>query len=323
MTTPGLNVFITTYNSEIYVWEAVNSILNQTYTDFELIIIDNCSIVKSFEDKRIEIVSQPQNMGIAGSRNRALEMANSEFIAFLDSDDIAHPQKLEKQIAFLRAHPDFGFVGSSVILIDEKGKETGRWKLNADSEMIPAIMLFHNYFVNSAVMFRRDLIADFRYSEELTIGEDYLMWFHLIQKAKGINLPGYLTSYRQHKDSIIQRTAVKRGEFDKKVYELIFRQIGLLATDQEYEIHLSIKNNEAITSVDQLDKILLWLRKISQHSVNIAVINNKSISKVILNRWLKLCFKARSRPGTLFYGLIKILFNINLFFNCRCRSKKQ
>lgn len=321
MTNPELSVFITTYNSELYIREAVSSILNQTYTDFELIIIDNCStdntvpIIKSFEDKRIQIVLHSENIGIAGSRNEALEMASGTFISFLDSDDIAHPQKFEKQITFLKANPDFGLVGSLVILINEKGIKTGRWKINNKADIIPSIMLFYNYFVTSAVMFRKELTADIRYPEELIIGEDYVFWFYLLQKAKGTNLPEYLTSYRQHPESIIQRTAAKKEAYEKKVYELIFKQIGLHPSDEEYAIHLSLKNNEPVTSISQLKKTLIWLNKISQNTNDSPFIDHKTIGKVILNRWLKVCYKSRRNPILIIYGLAKILLNPKLFFN--------
>ena len=326
MASPELSVLVTAYNSELYIREAINSILNQTYTDYELIIIDDgstdntVSSIKSFNDNRIQFLSHSQNTGIARSRNQALELASGTYITFLDSDDIVHPQKFEKQIAFLKNNPDFGLVGSSVILINEQGTETGRWKLAAKPETIPSIMLFHNYFVNSAVMFRKSLLNDIVYPEDLVIGEDYMMWFNLLQKAKGINLPKYLTSYRQHTESIIQRTGDKKEEYNKIVYELILQKIGIHPTNEEYEIHFSLKNRETISSLIQMQNIFDWLQKISQYSHNVSFIADNTICPVILNRWLKVCYKARRKPGLLIYGIVKILFNPKLFFSCKCKK---
>ena len=321
MTSPELSVFITSYNSELYIREAINSILNQTYTDYELIIIDNAStdktvsIIKSYMDNRIHLVSHSQNIGIVGSRNQALDMAKGTFITFLDSDDIAHPQKFEKQLAFLKNNPEFGMVGSSVILINGKGTETGRWKLNSRAGTIPAIMLFHNYFVNSAVMFRKALVKDFKYPEDLIIGEDYILWFNLLQISKGINLPEYLTSYRQHSHSLIQCNAEKKEAYDKKVYKHIFQKIGLQPTDEEYEIHISLKNDVPVNSMMQMRKTFAWLHKILKYSQNSSFIDKKKSPRVSMNRWLKVCYKSRNKPGLLIYGVYKILFNIKFFIN--------
>jgi glycosyltransferase involved in cell wall biosynthesis len=328
MPVPELSILLTAFNSELYIGETIKSILNQTFTDFELIIMDDGStdqtvqIIQSFSDKRIQFVSHPLNMGIAATRNHCLELATGRYLAFVDSDDIIQPHKFEKQLAFLNSHPDFGLVGSYVILIDAQGRQTGKLNLSAGSEKIPAIMLFHNYFVNSAVTFRKSLLGNYSYTENLVPCEDYYMWNYLLQKSKGINLPEYLTSYRQHPASITHRNAGKKVESDKNLYKLIFQQVGIIPTEEESTIHLSLKNGDAIETLAQMKQTLNWLKKILQYSLKTPLIHERSIRPVILNRWLKVCFKARMKPFLIISGFIMILLNFNLFFNCRWQVKK-
>ena len=165
MNIPTLSIVMPVYNTEKFVKKTIESLLNQTYKDFELIVIDDGStdnsieIIKKFADNRIKIFSNDSNKGIVYSRNRGNAEALGRFIAPFDSDDIALPDKFEKQISFLEQHPEFGMLGSWAKLIDENDKFLNvNWKLSAKAESIPAILLFRAYFIQSAVVFRREFL---------------------------------------------------------------------------------------------------------------------------------------------------------------------
>lgn len=317
MSSPELSVLMAVYNSEIFAGEAINSVLQQSFTDFELIIIDDGStdktagIVSSFSDKRIRFIQNEANRGIAHTRNMLLEMAKGEFITFMDDDDTIHPLKFEKQVDFLRKNPGFGLAGSSVIITDESGDEKQRLKLGARPVYIPAIMLFRNYFVNSAVMFRRNLTLGFTYPPGIWFGEDYLLWWKIIQQSQAINLPDYLTCYRKHPGSMTNRMATNRKTQDKMVYGLIFNDIGLDANDMEFELHRAFAEFNPVHSIVQLKQMFAWLKKISCYSHAPGM---KKLGPVIRNRWLKTCYKSRGNPFLLIYGLSLFLLEFRVFF---------
>jgi glycosyltransferase involved in cell wall biosynthesis len=125
---PRISVVMSVYNGEKYLRQAIESILQQTYTDFEFIIIDDGStdssreIIQSYDDKRIRLVINEQNIGLTKSLNKGIRLAKGEFIARMDADDISLPQRFEKQVAYLDSHPEVGVLGTYANIIDHRGK---------------------------------------------------------------------------------------------------------------------------------------------------------------------------------------------------------
>ena len=161
-----ISLIMPLYNAENYVEEAIQSILDQTYSNFEMVLIDDCSTdntmekVTSFKDSRIKIIYNNKNMGIAYSRNIGLEFSSGEYIALLDDDDIALPDRFEKQVMLLTENPDIDIVGGGAIWINDKGASI--------SDMLPVLnnpkrlraeILFHNIYWNCEVMFRRKIVS--------------------------------------------------------------------------------------------------------------------------------------------------------------------
>ena len=305
------------FNGELFVREAIESVLQQSFTDFELIILDDCStdnsisIINSINDERIKLIQNSGNRGISFCRNRLLEKSAGVFISFMDADDIIHPEKFKKQLTFLKNNPDYGLVGSSVYLINEEGKVIRKLKLGANAGKIPAMMLFRNYFVNSAVMFRREKLPDMPFDPDLEFGEDYMLWWKILQNTKGINLPLFLCSYRIHPQSLTQLMAGRKSDFDKKVYTLIFKDIGINLSEDEAEVHSFLANGENITSISQMKSILSWFARISSCSRNS---NLKAVNSVLRERWMKVCYQARRNPFYLIWGLSNYLLKFRLFF---------
>jgi glycosyltransferase involved in cell wall biosynthesis len=287
------------YNAESYISQAIKSVLNQTYEDFELIIINDGStdstksVINSFYDSRIKYSENVNNSGIVTSRNKGLVQAIGKYIGMLDADDIAYPEKFEEQIAFLEKNKDFGMVGSWAVFIDENGEKLpGSWKLTASSEMIPAIMLFKNYFLQSAVLYRKECISKFSFKEDFDILEDYLIWLEIIKKYKAWNLQKYLVKYRIHSGGVTKKHSIEKLLKEKKVFQLLFEQIGINATEEEMEMHLLIRDDVPITSISTLKSIESWLLKISEKNKELKIYNHHMLEKVIFNRWAKVCSKA-------------------------------
>ena len=293
-----LSVVMPVYNAEKHLGYAIQSVLNQTHKNLELIIINDGStdksreIAGSFYDSRIRYFDNETNSGIVFSRNRGVELSMGDFIGMVDADDVVYPEKFEKQINFLSKNPDFGLVGSWVKFIDDNGNRLpGSWKLNAPAEMIPSIMLFKNYFLQSAVLYKNECLKAFSFSKGYDIVEDYLIWYQMLKKYKGWNLNDYLVDYRIHNNSITKRRKQRMACLDKNIFKIQFKDLGINASEEEIELHLLIKGDDSIYKTDTLLSIEKWLKKLEVHNKLHKRYNQKYFSRTIGNRWLKACIK--------------------------------
>lgn len=180
-----VTVIMPVYNGEKYIREAVESVLNQTYTDFLLLCIDDCSsdhsveILHQFRDTRMKVVQNQENKGIAYTRNRGLELAETEYIAFLDDDDIAMPYRLKHEIEYLDCHPEIQVVGGHQRQIDGQGNDLNKqWSVCLNPDYIRAYLLLNNTVVNGSTMCRRDFLEEhhIRFKDDMCGAEDYLFW---------------------------------------------------------------------------------------------------------------------------------------------------
>lgn len=199
-----ISVQICTYNRANLIKEAIQSVLDQTYENFEIIIIDDAStdnteeVVKSFFDSRIKYFKNEKNLGIAKSRNLAVQKCSGEYIAILDSDDFWNDsKKLEKQIHFLENNSLVGIIGTQAFKINLKGNIVGKLKKELKDKDIRKKILLTNQFVNSSVLIRKRVIEEFGgYDENLSGIEDYDLFLKIGQKYQFQNLASFSTSYR-------------------------------------------------------------------------------------------------------------------------------
>ena len=201
---PRVSVLMPVYKTkEEYLREAIESTLNQTFKDFELILIDDCptdkksqKIIESYKDKRIRYYRNDKNLGISDTRNRLISLAKGEFFAVLDHDDVCMPTRFEKQVAFFDEHPEVGVVGS----ITEQFPKKKICPNPTEHDDIEKMLFFHCAFTHSAVMVRKKVIKDnhLMYEKAFFLSEDYALWTRLVGKTKFANLPDVLLRYRKH-----------------------------------------------------------------------------------------------------------------------------
>lgn len=274
--------------------------LSQTFTDFELIVVDDgCTdrsieLVNGFNDSRIRILRNEKNSGIVFSRNRGLESAQGRYVAQFDADDIALPEKFQKQVRFLEENPQFGMIGSWAILIDDHGRATGKkWKVNAAPERIPSILLFMNYFVQSAVVARKEAMPNGFYSPGFDIVEDYKMWFEISRNSKVWNYPEYLVKYRVHSKSSSTRSENSVRLLEMKVFRHIYETCGISMSDDQLETLWLLKSGTEISLKSHLEQIEELLYHIHCQNRKAGAVNDHELRKVIQNRWLKACIKTK------------------------------
>ncbi len=232
-----LSVVMPVYNGEKYLKEAVYSILNQTFKDFELIVVNDGSIdqtaeiLKSFKDKRLVVVENSTNIGIARSLNKGLEIARGEYIARCDADDINAPERFEKQVRFLEENKEHVLVGSNCILIDEETREIGTLKTPETDRQIRTMIIVRNPVIHSSVMYRARLVKKTKGYRSLFNGaEDYDLWFRLLRYGKFHSLQENLIKRRIHNKAVTRRTSLYVGHSNIRIEVVAFlvRFVNLL-----------------------------------------------------------------------------------------------
>lgn len=206
---PKITVIMPVYNGEPYLDEAINSILDQTFTAFEFLIIDDGSIdrsleiIRRYQDSRINLIINPVNKGLVDSLNLGLSLAKGEYIARMDCDDISKADRLEKQVKFLIEHPDIGVIGSCIDIINNNSKIIQTWIYPAESELIKWELFFHCPFAHPSIMFRKTLVKQVNgYSDKYPHAEDYDLWWRLYELTNFANLSESLLLYRIHEKNI-------------------------------------------------------------------------------------------------------------------------
>lgn len=210
---PSISVILPVYNEkEDYLRSSIKSILNQTYSDFELIILDDgstdlecLSLLNYYEktDARIRLIHQKENQGLTKILNQGLRLAQAPYIARMDSDDIAHPRRFEKQIHFMRNSPDVTLCGTWAFIIDEDDKILGRQCGFTDYDGIKNTIITINSFIHSTWFFKKSAIIDIGgYSEKMLKAQDYELLLKMIIHYKVANIPEILLDYRVSDKSI-------------------------------------------------------------------------------------------------------------------------
>jgi glycosyltransferase involved in cell wall biosynthesis len=209
---PKISVIMPAYNASRFLDESIRSILNQTFKDFEFIIIDDCStddtplIIKKYmaQDARIIYRRNEKHIDQLLGRNMAFGYARGEYVAMLDADDIALPGRLETQYDYLCRHPDIALVGGWAEIIDERGLVTGHKNPEENFELLKYRLLLRNPMFHSAMFFRKDAIVKIGgYDPEYLYAEDYRLYYSLMKNDYRIgNVPEPVIKYRVHSQQV-------------------------------------------------------------------------------------------------------------------------
>jgi glycosyltransferase involved in cell wall biosynthesis len=243
--TPLVTVLFPVCNGGTYLRESLDSIFAQTFGDFELLIIDDGStdntpeILRGIRDPRLRVVTHTQNLGLVATLNEGLAIGRGEFVARQDHDDISHPERLQKQVDFLRAHPEHVLVGTEAIQMDARGRKAFRLLRPEDTESIRWYLCFENAFIHSSVMYRRETVRrDFDgYATPCFPAEDYALWSRLAREREMANLTEPLLLYREHVASAWGSLSAQRiAAMDEVTYTIRMENLKALV-GEEYSSH--------------------------------------------------------------------------------------
>lgn len=267
MANPQITVLMAVYNSEPFLNSAIDSILSQKFTDFEFLIIDDCSsdrsmeIINSYHDSRIRVLSNEKNIGLTKSLNRGLNLAKGEYIARMDSDDISYPERLEHEIMYMKQNPDVAIVGTWAETIDIKGTRTGQIVLLKKPDYKD--FLHGNQCVHGSILVRREILYNHGgYDDRFRQCQDFALFLSLVQKYQIRNLPEVLYSLRIHRTSVsahnwnnlifyhILAIRLSKGESIKETLEkgpdAFFKDFQNLRKDERVFYHTTLANNYRI-----------------------------------------------------------------------------
>jgi glycosyltransferase involved in cell wall biosynthesis len=234
---PAVTVLMAVRNGERHLRPAVESVLDQSFEDFEFLIVDDASVdttlavVKSYDDPRIRLVENPDHRGLAASLNRGIGLARGRYLARMDADDVSAPERLERQVAFLDAHPQCALVATYARKIDASGSEVGVAHTPLSSEDIRQLLRRGNCITHGTVMARTEALRRVgSYDPAMERSQDYDLWLRLSEEFDLGTLPEYLYSWREHEASISGRHLAEQDRYAALARQraLSRRVLGLL-----------------------------------------------------------------------------------------------
>ena len=263
-----VTVLMTLYNKASYVAEAIQSILNNTFTDFELLVVDDASTdggpddVKSFSDTRIRLLESDVNTGRAAAANRGFDEARGEYVAVLDADDISHPERLAKQVAFMDTHPEVGACGSEFQILG--GPERAPVRPATDREC-RAFMLFGDPVHYQTSMLRRSVLEEhgLRCNAEWRLpGMDYIFILGIAPYAAYANLREPLLTYRMGENNM--RHGRHPLEDRARLIQEVFRTLDLPISDRELELQMALHDLfRAPFSAQRVAQLHAWISRLT------------------------------------------------------------
>lgn len=250
---PKITVLMPVYNGEKFLRDAIESILNQTFQDFEFLIIDDGStdasvdIIKSYDDPRIRLITNGKNLNLINTLNKGIDLAHGKYIARMDCDDISFPKRLEIQYEFMESHPEVGICSTWANHIDAQGNVTFELRTPVGEEL--RLMFWKpSPIIHAACMGKTRIFKDNKYDTGYLHAEDYELWLRLFRKTKFYNINEMLYSIRIHESSV---TRSKRQEQLRNSYLAFCEFLGtrfisyngfLALIDENYSVHPKIRD---------------------------------------------------------------------------------
>lgn len=302
---PRASAIMPVYNREKYLKETIDSVLNQTFKNFEFIIIDDGStdksveIVKSYDDPRIKLFLNEGNRGTSYSRNRAIDLSCGDYIITIDSDDINLPERFAKQIAYMDTHPEVGICGSWVKTIGEVEGEL--WRCAVKPDIVHCRTLFEAVLCHPSTIIRREFLDKYslRYDTELKRAQDWDIYCRGARHFQVANMPEVLVYYRWRnypKNLSDEELMSQRYYYFYEIDKRNFKALNLQPAEDEMLIHRRLGNLELKKDRDFVTEANRWLQKLHSTNKVANVYPQSTFHRVLAGYWLEVCSYAFSSP---------------------------
>ena len=303
---PKVSVLLPVYNASRYLKSSVQSILDQTFTDFECIIINDGSsdnsaeILKTFSDKRLVIKHHDKNYGIVACLNEGLENANGEYIARMDADDVSLPERITEQVNCLNDHPETGVCTVDYNIIrNGLVSKSNTW---FESRDLLTLLLFNSPVCHPASMFRKSVLnkSNIKYYNTFKHAEDYHFWVQLSSQTQFCIIKKKLFLYRIHDKQISEIKKKEQQESGNNIRGLMLKNWRIRFEKADLEIHNKIGNNVRLGTKSELIQAKNWLEKLVLQNGQDNLFPVFEFNRVIGKMWLDIC-------GNTSIGLVSFL----------------
>jgi glycosyltransferase involved in cell wall biosynthesis len=290
-----ISVLMPVYNGERFLREAIDSVLSQSFTLFELILLNDGStdesenIILSYKDERIVYVKNERNLGLIAILNKGIELCKGKYIARMDADDISLPDRFKRQIEFMESNPNCAVLGTNYINFSDSfevklvGPET--------SDEIKTHLLFSCCVCHPSVLIKKESLMqlDVFYNKDYKYVEDYELWTRLIENSTIYNLQVPLLKYRHHTAQVSNANRIGQISTSNKLRANYLTSSGFGYTDEQLEAHNLIGSNEKLTNKNQLQQVNNWLLNLLEQNAKLHFANHEVFKKVISKYWIDTC----------------------------------
>lgn len=292
-----VSVVMPVYGVEAYVADAIHSVLEQSWRNFELIVVDDCSpdgsgaAIAAFSDPRLKSIRFDANRGVAAARNAGLAAARGEFIALLDGDDLMHRTRLERQIDFMWRHPAIALCGGWCRTLGPQDEPPRIAKIELDPRAVNASLVFGNPFCTSTLMLRREAIPEGGFRQRYA--EDYDFLVRVAARHPVSIVPQVFADYRIRPGSAMHTCALEKKKRDVwESQEPLFEALKVTPSAKEREIHLFARINGGNVDRDQLNAILRWYERLVRANRRTGLYDDQAFRLAASYMWFEQMYRA-------------------------------
>ena len=303
------------YNGGDYLTDAIDSILQQTYKNFEFIIINDASTdyslqtIQSYDDDRINIINNDKNIFLAASLNKGIRVAKGKYIVRMDADDISMPERLEKQVNYMEKNPNIGISGTCSEII---GYGSGFSNYSQENNKIKYNLLYECHLLHPTIIMRSDLIKEHQlyYDESYRKNQDYELFVRAISLTDYGNLPDYLIKYRQTEENV-KREAYNQNENILNIQKQLFIKLGLKINENEISLYKSINLQLYNQSPDFVYQTYSLLKKMDESNKKTLLFEIKPFQHHLSKLFENVCRNSNESPLSTFiiYKKSKLITN--------------
>jgi glycosyltransferase involved in cell wall biosynthesis len=300
MPQPLVTVIVPVYNAASYVRDAVLSLLTGTYRNVQIVALDDGStdgsaqVLQDIHDSRLQLVSNPRNLGLIATLNRGLDLATGDYVARMDADDLSTPRRLEWQVAFLEQNPRVGLAGGWCRSFGDDRATI--YRPPADHREIRTALFAYNVFIHGAMMLRSGFMREYRlrYAVDAKHAEDLELWMRCVELANGANIPKVLLRYRVHANQV---SSVHSAGQMATLEVLRRRQLLRLypgATEVDLALHLRAMDVHRPVMPEELQPLENWLLHLLSVNDGSGHYDRRFFRRFVENRWLNIGHRCRS-----------------------------
>ncbi len=312
-TAPEISLIMSVYNGEDYLRDAIESVLNQTFRDFELIVINDCSTDKTYEilkrfaelDERVKVHTNEVNLRLPSSLNKAISFAQGKYIARMDADDICLPQRLEKQYKFMENNPNVALSSCRFMTLANGVFSSGGCGGKSDNESLKALLLVTNPILHPGIIAKADAIKSLCYDKSFTCTEDMELWTRFIMAGYEVRImPEYLMIYRLHDKQITETTLEKQHKEVIAIQKNYYGALLEVMNREQEEFYIKGIYFRENTDVNKFCEFYKWLKAVNR--------KNKALNKDALNYAMFEILAEYKRKGITKTKLLKAMLSFGI-----------